>query len=53
MKTLIKNIKEIIGIENSETKIKKGHQMNNISCVQEGWIMIENDVIADYGTMEE
>ena len=53
MKTLIKNIKEIVGIENSETKIKKGHNMNQISSIKDGWIMIENDIMSDYGTMKE
>jgi len=54
MKTLIKNIKEIIGITNQlDTGIKKGSQLNEIKSIKDGWIMIENDKILDFGLMSE
>ena len=53
MKTLIKNIQQIVGVSNQPTHtIKKGKAMNEISTVENGWIMIENDIISDYGNMD-
>ena len=54
MKTLIKNIKEIVGVSISEpitTKI--GSQLNEISSIKDGWIMIEDDLILDFGDMDD
>ena len=53
MKKLIKNIKEIIGIsENNQSSLKKGTDMQNLSKIKDGWIMIENDLIIDFGDMD-
>lgn len=53
MKTLIKNIQQIVGVsEESKCTMKKGNDMNNISIINDGWILIENDVIMDFGNME-
>ena len=53
MKTIIKNIKTIFGVSDTIEEIKKGHDMNHISSIEDGWIMIEDDVIKDYGTMQD
>ena len=54
MKTLIKNIKQIAGISNAEkSTIKKGKELNQISTIEDGWIMIENDKILDFGSMDK
>ena len=47
MKTLIKNIKEIIGITDSITDetIKKGKELNKLHKIEDGWIIIENNII--------
>ena len=53
MKTLIKNIQKIVGVsEESKCTMKKGDDMNKISIINDGWILIENDLIADFGNME-
>lgn len=53
MKTLIKNIKEVIGIKDSNTEIQKGYDMNQDKSIKDGWIMIKDDIIIDYGTMDD
>ena len=46
MRKLIKNIKQIAGTSNeTEDQIKKGRSMNQISVINDGWLMIENDII--------
>ena len=46
MKTLIKNIKEIVGVSTNEnTNIKSGNKLKDILSVSDGWIMIENNII--------
>ena len=53
MKTLIKNIKEIVGTSTNETtNIKAGKQLKEIGSIKDGWIMIENDRIVDFGNMD-
>ena len=53
MKTLIKNIKQIVGTSTREqSTIKKGKEMNKISTIEDGWIMIENDTILNFGGMD-
>lgn len=54
MKTLIKNIKEIVGIANQKTeKIKKGKEMDQLSVIQDGWLIVEDDMIIDFGNMRD
>ena len=53
MKTLIKNIKQIFGVStNSNTNLKCGNDMSVVEIIENGWILIENDVIADFGEMK-
>ena len=52
MKTLIKNIKEIVGLsDNQKLNIKKGKELNIIESLKDGWILIENNLIIDFGSM--
>ena len=54
MKTLIKNIKEIVGISiNKNTNIKSGNKLNEIASINDGWIMIDDNSISDFGSMKE
>ena len=54
MRKVIKNIKQIVGTSNeTEDQIKKGRSMNQISVINDGWLMIENDIIIDFGNMED
>ena len=53
MKTLIKNIKQIFGVStNGNTNLKCGNDMSVVEIIENGWILIENDVIADFGEMK-
>ena len=46
MKTLIKNIKQIFGVStNRNTNLKCGNDMSMVEIIENGWILIENDVI--------
>ena len=54
MRTLIKNIKQIFGVStNSNSELKCGNDMNVVEIIENGWILIENDVIADFGQMKD
>ena len=52
MKKIIKNIKQIVGTSfENENQIKKGKKLNEISIINNGWLVIENDKIIDFGEM--
>ena len=53
MKMLIKNIKQIFGVStNGNTNLKRGNDMSLVEIIENGWILIEDDVIADFGEMK-
>ena len=53
MKTIIKNIKEILCITNKgEDSFKKGKEMNTLNSLKDGWISIEYEKIKDFGSMD-
>lgn len=51
--TLITNIKSIVGIQTQDHNFKKGLEMNQVSTLERGFILIENNVIADFGPMSD
>jgi imidazolonepropionase len=52
MSLLIKNIKELLLVEN-EPKLKVcGKEMGNIGAIPDAWLHIEKDVIAGFGPMQ-
>lgn len=51
--TLITNIKSIIGIQTQDHQFKKGQEMNQVSTLDHGFILIENEKIADFGPMSD
>jgi imidazolonepropionase len=51
--TLITNIKSIVGIQTQDHNFKKGIEMNQVSTLEQGFILIENDVIADFGPISD
>ena len=54
MKTIIKNIKEIIGVSlNEKNELKKGKKLNKTSIIKNGWIKIEDGLIVDFGAMHD
>ena len=52
MKTIIKNIAEIIQIEKEPKEWVKGNNMNYINTLKNAYIKIENEIISDFGCMK-
>ncbi|MES2139068.1 MAG: imidazolonepropionase [Bacteroidota bacterium] len=53
MKILIKNIKQLVQVEESPQLKVVGKDMNNLSCINEAWLALENDKIVGFGKMED
>ena len=53
MKTLFKNIKELLQIRDPEIKKVSGQQMKELPSIKNAWLLIENDRILDFGAMED
>lgn len=49
---LIKNIKTLVGVDENFCKVKKGAEMKNLGTIDNAWLLIENNKIADFGEME-
>ena len=52
-KLLIKNIKELVQVEYSPKTRVLGHDMKNLPTLKNAWLAIEDDVIVDFGSMDE
>ncbi|AJH14860.1 imidazolonepropionase [Myroides profundi] len=52
MKTLIKNIKEILQVRNEAIEKVSGADMATLPKLDNAYLLIEHDLIADYGTMD-
>ncbi|MCL6218308.1 imidazolonepropionase [Zunongwangia pacifica] len=52
MKTLFKNIKELLQIRDPEVKKVAGRQMKELPAIKNAWLLIEEDKIIDFGKME-
>jgi imidazolonepropionase len=53
MKILIKNIKQLVQVEENPQLKVAGKDMKNLSCINDAWLAIENDKIAGFGTMDD
>ena len=53
MKTVFINIKELVQVENSPKKFVSGKEMNILPTLKNAFLIIENDVISDFGIMEK
>ncbi|MDG1100854.1 MAG: imidazolonepropionase [Saprospiraceae bacterium] len=51
MRILIKNIKNIIGIIEGPQTYKKAEALSNVEMLANGYILIEDERISDYGSM--
>jgi imidazolonepropionase len=49
---LIKNIKTLVGVENSPSEIRKGKDLAVLPTIEDAFLLIENDRILDFGSME-
>lgn len=52
MKILIKNIKELIQVEDKPRLKISGNDMSQLGTLKDAWLAIENDLIADFGEMK-
>ena len=54
MRTLIKNIKELLGIiENPEILLLSGKQMAKLNTIEDAYLLVEGEIIKDFGKMSE
>jgi len=50
---LIKNIQTLAGVHDAAPAKLSGKAMNELPCLENAWLAIEDGLIADYGTMAE
>jgi imidazolonepropionase len=50
MRLLINNIKQLFGIREKNTAFIKGKEMSRLPCLQNAWLLVEDDIIKDFGT---
>lgn len=53
MSLLIKNIKQLVGCHPKDKTILKGAEMAQLPVLDNAWLLIEGDSIADFGDMDE
>lgn len=53
MKILIKNIKELVQVEETARLKISGSEMKTLSCIQNAWLAIEDNKIAGFGKMDD
>ena len=51
-KTLIKNIDKLITVS-SNSELKKGPSMKDLTHIKNAWIKVKDDRILDFGSMED
>lgn len=53
MKTLIKNIKELIAIDDDARLLVKGEDMAVLNTIKNAWLVIDGEIIENYGSMND
>jgi len=53
MNLLVKNIKELVQVEQTPVKWKKGKDMSSLSTIKNAYLFIEDGIISDFGPMSE
>jgi len=53
MRTLIRNIKELVQIRDTDTVKVSGAAMKDLPCIKNAFLLIEKGLIADFGPMTE
>jgi imidazolonepropionase len=53
MSILIKNIKELVQVEEIPVKRVSGEEMAKLNTIKDAWLLIEGDRIKDFGLMSE
>lgn len=52
MKTVVKNIKSLVQVEDKARKFVRGKEMSEVKTIDNAYLLIEDDKIADFGTMD-
>ena len=50
---LITNIKGLVGLHPKDKLVLRGGEMNNLPVLENAWLLIEDDFIKDFGTMND
>lgn len=53
MAILIKNIKKLVQVESNPQHWVAGKDMSKLNCIDNAFLLIENGIIADFGTMDK
>ena len=53
MKTLVKNIGRIVGIDTLQRERISGADMDQMQTIEQAWLSLEDERIADFGSMSE
>jgi imidazolonepropionase len=53
MKILIKNIKQLVQVEQHPKLKVAGKEMSALSIIEDAWLAIDNGLIADFGSMQD
>ncbi|MFT7252589.1 MAG: imidazolonepropionase [Flavobacterium sp.] len=51
MKTLLINIKELLQVRENSIKMVSGKEMNDLPIINDAFLLIENNIISDFGKM--
>ena len=52
MQTIFSHIQSLFGIQNELLPSIKGHDLNKVEHIDQAWLLIEDDRILDFGSME-
>lgn len=52
-KILIKNIKQLVQVDESNRKMVRGAEMKKLPVINDAWLAIENGIIVDFGEMKD
>ncbi|TCI95008.1 imidazolonepropionase [Tenacibaculum sp. M341] len=52
MTTIFKNIKELIQVRDKSVSKVSGKEMNELPTIKDAFLVVENDIITDYGSMD-
>ena len=53
MKTLFKNIQELIQVREPGVELLRGAEMKELPTIKNAWLLVENGKISDFGSMDE
>ena len=49
MAVFVKNIKKLVQVEEKNIRFRAGHEMRHLPCIENAYLLVVGDKIADYG----